>query len=184
MLQNLPIMLFGNAPNFTLLCSKSWTTSADAPTKLIYALQHQYTQVGLAFNGLKNRDCAVAQVLRTAGRETELDIHLMILTKRDSGSAEENYHHSYKKHCGYQNSKHWSMCDDFESGVNNESKSFSEMEVDEESELLTESPFDDRKPNGIEVEECSGNEGTSTALHCAFARLVATLGCSVLHAIV
>ena len=108
----------------------------------------------------------------------------MILTKRDSGSAEENYHHSYKKHCGYQNSKHWSMCDDFESGVNNESKSFSEMEVDEESELLTESPFDDRKPNGIEVEECSGNEGTSTALHCAFARLVATLGCSVLHAIV
>ncbi len=146
-----------------------WIADEGAPTKLICVLQHQYTQAGLSFNGLKNRDRAVAEVLRMAAKESALDIHLAILTKRDTGSAEENYGRSYKKRCGYQNPKHWSMSDDFEStvtlnnwvGPDDQSKDLGEMFVDEESEFLAENPFDNLKPDGIEVEECSGNEGAS-----------------------
>ena len=159
---------------------RGWIAAEDAPTKLICVLQHQYTQAGLSFSGLKNRDGAVAQVLRSAAREAELDVHLAILTRRDSGSAEENYSRSYKKRRGYQNPKNWSMSDDFEStvtldnwiGPDNQSKDFGEMFVDEEREFLSGCPFDDLKPDGVEVEECSGNEGASMERWYSLAALV------------
>ena len=159
---------------------KSWIADDNAPTKLICVLQHQYTQAGLSFNGLKNRDRAVAQVLCMAAQESELDVHLAILTKRDSGSAEENYGRSFKKRRGHQNPKNWSMSDDFEStvtlnnwvGPDNQRKDFGEMFVDEESEFLAVCPFDNLKPDGIEVEECSGNEGASMERWYSLAALV------------
>ena len=67
---------------------KSWNDDSDAPTKLVYVLQHEYTEAGLSFHGLKNKDRAVAEVLRLATKEADLDVHLAIFTKNESGSAE------------------------------------------------------------------------------------------------
>ena len=59
------------------------------PTKFVCVLQHEYTEAGLSFHGLKNKDCAVTEVLRSATKEADLVVHLaMIFSKHQSGSAE------------------------------------------------------------------------------------------------
>ena len=57
------------------------------PTKFVYVLQHEYTEAGLSFHGLKNKDCAVAETLRLATKEADLVVHLAIFSEHQSGSA-------------------------------------------------------------------------------------------------
>ena len=65
------------------------------PTKFVYVLQHEYTEAGLSFHGLKNKDCAVAEALRSATKEADQVVHLAIFSKHQSGSAEyiDTQHH-------------------------------------------------------------------------------------------
>ena len=61
----------------------------------VYVLQHEYTEAGPSFHGLKNKDCAVAEALRSATKEADLVVHLVIFSKRQCGSAEyiDTQHH-------------------------------------------------------------------------------------------
>ena len=56
--------------------------------ELVYVMQHEYTEAGLSFHGLKNKDCAVAEALRSATKEADQVVHLAIFSKHQSGSAE------------------------------------------------------------------------------------------------
>ena len=67
---------------------KSWSADSDTPTKFVYVLQHEYTEAGLSFHRLKNKDCAVAEALRSATKEADQVVHLAIFSKHQSGSAE------------------------------------------------------------------------------------------------
>ena len=81
--------------------SMCFNTSALGPTKLVYVLQHAFTEAGLSFHGLKKKDQAVAEVLRSATKEADL-VHLAIFSRHESGSAEytayDNYYR-YKCQC-------------------------------------------------------------------------------------
>ena len=148
---------------------QSWIADPHGPEKLIYVLQHEYTRAGLSFYGLKNKDRAVAQVLRLVSREVELDVHLAIITKNESGSAESRgYGYGYhKRYCGYRDAD-WSMVEidsttvtlDSWVGLDDARKDISEMNVDEDEELIGGNSLDDVDPEE-EVEECSGNEGAT-----------------------
>ncbi|MBK1722757.1 2OG-Fe(II) oxygenase [Thiocystis violacea] len=58
------------------------------PLKLIYPLEHSYTEAELSFSTLKGADAAVAGVLHGAAREAECDLHLALVTIRETGWAE------------------------------------------------------------------------------------------------
>ena len=74
--------------------------SALGPTKLVYVLQHAFTEAGLSFHGLKNKDQAVAEVLRSATKEADLVVHLVIFSRHESGSAEYTaYDNCYRYKC-------------------------------------------------------------------------------------
>ena len=151
---------------------QSWIADPCGPEKLIYVLQHEYTQAGLSFRGLKNRDRAVAQVLRLVSREVALDVYLAIITKSESGSAEGNdYGYGYYKRrrwCGSEDPADWSMGEIYDTSVTLDNwvdsddarKDIGEMSVDEDEELIGDSSLDDVDPEE-EVEECSGNEGAT-----------------------
>jgi len=67
----------------------SMESDAEAtPEKLIYLLEHAYTQAELGFDALKNTDAAIADVLVTAARQTDCDIHLALVSIEESGDAE------------------------------------------------------------------------------------------------
>jgi len=65
---------------------------SDAPAKLAWLLEHQYSPVGLSFSGLKGRDAAQAKVVRHAAWGAECALHLGIVHIEESGSAEPCFH--------------------------------------------------------------------------------------------
>jgi hypothetical protein len=60
----------------------------DGPEKLIYPLEHAYTQAELGFGTLKGADAAVAGVLVAAAARADCDLHLALLSIEERGSAE------------------------------------------------------------------------------------------------
>src|SRR5512135_1077169 len=66
---------------------REWAAD-DSARKLVITLDHQYTRDGLIWDALKGEDRARAQVLLEAARQAGCEVHLALLTFRESGSAE------------------------------------------------------------------------------------------------
>jgi 2OG-Fe(II) oxygenase superfamily len=49
-----------------------WVKRLDAPPKVVYLLEHQYSPAGLSFLGLKNADAARGKVLSNGGKRGEM----------------------------------------------------------------------------------------------------------------
>ena len=137
------------------------------PEKLIYPLEHAYTQAGLSFKALKGADAAKAATLLAAAGEADCDLHLALVSIEERGSAEHTG--------GYRRYGRGRENDD----------SFEALEVDDRSETLSEwrlpaggdpglgpipivdgeiSPpdaFDDMVPDEESFQEATGNEGAS-----------------------
>lgn len=62
--------------------------AAEIPEKLLYLLDHAYTQAELSFAALKNTDAAIADVLVAAAGLADCDIHLALVSIEESGNAE------------------------------------------------------------------------------------------------
>lgn len=67
---------------------QAWGSSSDTISKVVLPLEHEYTEANLSFGGLKGRDQAMVDVLRMC---PELDLHLALVVKHVSGTAEEDY---------------------------------------------------------------------------------------------
>src|SRR5271163_3179220 len=66
-----------------------WAGRGDPPTKIVYLLEHAYTQAELGFAALKGADsAAAAAILVEAARRARCDLHLALLTIEESGAAE------------------------------------------------------------------------------------------------
>jgi predicted 2-oxoglutarate/Fe(II)-dependent dioxygenase YbiX len=61
---------------------------AALPHKLIYPLEHSYTEAGLGFDALKGVDAAVAGVVLAAAEDAHCDLQLALVTIGESGWAE------------------------------------------------------------------------------------------------
>jgi len=68
----------------------------ETPEKLIYLLEHAYTQAELGFDALKNTDAAIAEVLVAAGGQADCDIHLALVSIEESGDAEYTGYGRYR----------------------------------------------------------------------------------------
>ncbi len=61
---------------------------AAGPLKLVYPLEHAYTEAELGFDTLKGTDAAVAAVLNRAARAADCDLYLALASIEESGWAE------------------------------------------------------------------------------------------------
>ena len=62
--------------------------AAEIPLKLVYPLEHAYTQAELGFDTLKGADAAVAAVVSAAARAADCDLFLALASVEESGWAE------------------------------------------------------------------------------------------------
>lgn len=143
----------------------------NAPEKLIYPLEHAYTPAALAFDALKGADAAVASVLVPAAEQADCDLHLVLVSIEESGSAE---------YTGYYGSRRrkWSDEDEDEGGfeigeVCDQTMTLSEWRLPdgssselgdfpfEETELCPPDAFNDLEPDEQHFHEATGNEGAS-----------------------
>ena len=67
------------------------------PVKLIYPLEHAYTQAELSFSALKGADANRAAVALAAAEQAGCDVHLALLSIEESGYAEYDYDSSRRK---------------------------------------------------------------------------------------
>lgn len=63
----------------------------EPPDRLVYLLDHQYTQRGLAWNRLKNADAARAAALREVARQLNCEIFLALADVHETWTCEEEY---------------------------------------------------------------------------------------------
>lgn len=66
-------------------------TSEGPPDRLVYLLDHEYTQKGLAWQRLKNGDAARAAALREVAARLDCDLALALADVHESWSCEDDY---------------------------------------------------------------------------------------------
>jgi 2OG-Fe(II) oxygenase superfamily len=74
------------------------------PDRLVYLLDHEYTQRGLAWNRLKNADAQRAAALQEVARQLECEIFLALADVHETWSCEEEY----RDYRGYGRRSRWS----------------------------------------------------------------------------
>ena len=68
---------------------RTWETSATAGNKLVWLLEHDYSEAGLSFDVLKNADAAVGGALARAAQRAGQSLHAAILHIEEHGIAVE-----------------------------------------------------------------------------------------------
>jgi len=155
---------------------------SDAPAKLAWLLEHQYSPAGLSFSGLKGRDAALAKVVRHAARRAECALHLGIVHIEESGAAEPYFDMDYGR------ARRWGryydgddMVEDAETGddefdvievsdssrhidqwidTNDHAVEFGSLPI-EDGEILPAGALDSEAPDQQRLTEATGNEGAS-----------------------
>jgi hypothetical protein len=146
------------------------------PRKLVWLLEHQYSQAELGFTTLKGVDAAVAGVLRRAADETACCAHLGVVHIEESGPAEVEYtpNRGRRYHDDFDDSEIDATGDTYEVIEISDSARYIDdwVAADGQSpppgplplgsgELLPAGALDDELPDEDRLLEASGNEGVS-----------------------
>lgn len=157
------------------LISAAFATDG-APRKLVWLMEHQYSQAELGFDALKGVDGAVVGVLRRAADAAACSVHLAVMNIEESGPAEVHYAPSRgrrypddfdgdeidAKAVDYEVVEvsdtdryidHWIAADGL-------GRSFGRLPL-EGGELLPAGALDDEPPDEARLLEATGNEGVS-----------------------
>jgi hypothetical protein len=96
-------------------------TAANAPAKIAWLLEHQYSPAALSFSALKGADAARARVLAQAAERAQCAAHLGIVHIGESGSAEPDD--------PYYGSR-WNRYQDYDGGDEEDAEEDDEEEAD------------------------------------------------------
>ncbi len=161
---------------------KAYWSAPDAPLKIAWLLDHQYSPAGLSFSSLKGADAAKAQLLIQAAGQARCVAHLGVVHIGETGGAEadEDYYSSSRRNRFRDYSHH-----DEEEKNGDEDASFTAITLDDgwryldewrdtedravefgrlpltERELLPAGALDEEPPDHKRLTEASGNEGAT-----------------------
>ena len=154
-----------------------WSRDESAPGKLVWLLDHEYSESGLSFAALKSSDAAVAHVLAPAAERAGCELYAAIVHVEEAGEAtfEDGYAHGRRgrrrRYGGGRDEddaeqmdigevfdyRHW-----FDGWADRDGgrPPFSEIPL-APGELLPPGALDDADPDWQRLHEASGNEGVS-----------------------
>jgi predicted 2-oxoglutarate/Fe(II)-dependent dioxygenase YbiX len=138
-----------------------WDRSGAVPDKLVYPLEHAYTEAEIGFAALKGQDAAAAQVLIPAAKAAECDLYLALISVEETGWAEYTgggHWRDPEMEIGEVTDSAWTihdwrLPDDGQSGM-------AALPFGEE-ELSPAEALDDLEDAEVEFSEATGNEGAS-----------------------
>ena len=146
----------------------AWRHGEHAADKLVWLLEHEYSEAGLSFDALKNADAALAKTLARAAERADCELCAAIVHIEEHGDATYDgaYLHGWDTNgIGAEemeigelyDSRHWL---DGWTGQDGSRPPFGEIELLPE-ELLPRGALDDAEPDEQRLHEASGNEGVS-----------------------
>jgi hypothetical protein len=149
---------------------------SDAPAKLTWLLEHQYSPAGLSFSGLKGKDAALAKVVRLAARRAGLALHLGMVHIEESGAAEPYFDTDYRRRRYYDDddtveesdTDEFEVIEVFDSSrhidqwidTNDHAVQFGALPI-RDGEILPAGALDGEAPDQQRLTEATGNEGAS-----------------------
>ena len=145
----------------------AWRRGSDGVEKLAWVLEHEYSEAGLSFDALKNRDAALARILAAAAGRADCALHAAILHLQEWGAA------SYSgEFAGWG----WDGPDDDDLEMeevedyrqwldgwvapDGHCPPFGEIDLSPE-ERLPRGALDDAEPDEQRIEEATGNAGAT-----------------------
>ena len=105
----------------------------EPPDRLVYLLDHQYTQRGLAWNRLKNADAVRAAALREVARQLDCEIFLALADVHETWTCEDEY----PDHGGY--GRRWGSGHDYDDEDEDGDGAEDDDELDAGSSVMPES---------------------------------------------
>ncbi len=140
----------------------AWRRGPDGVEKLAWVLEHEYSEAGLSFDALKNRDAALARILAAAAGRADCALHAAILHLEEWGGA------SYSGWDWDQPDDNMEMeeVEDYRQwldgwvGPDGDRPPFGEIGLSSE-ERLPHDALDDAEPDEQHVEEATGNAGAT-----------------------
>ena len=157
----------------------AWRRAEDAPDKLVWLLEHEYSEAGLSFDALKNADAALAKALARAAERADCELYAAIVHIEEHGDAtyEGDYLHGWDTDGidaedmeigDLYDSRHWL---DGWTGQDGSRPPFGELSLLPE-ELLPRGALDHAKPDEQWLHEATGNAGVSLERAYRLAALV------------
>lgn len=138
-----------------------WAASEAGPEKLVYPLEHAYSEAEIDFSRLKGKDAADARVIMAAARDADCDLYLTLMSVTESGWAD------------YTGGGHWDDPDLEIGEVTDSDWSIHDWRLPDgsrlpmgalpfdEAELTPPDALDDLDQTEPEFSEATGNEGAS-----------------------
>ena len=149
------------------------TVAAEASSKIVWLLEHQYSPDGLRPDALKGADDARFRVLRAASERAEQDLHLGLVHLYETGAAEESYDDWYggrgrRRRRDDDASEDFTVVEAYDWGfsikewrrLDGGPVAFGELPIDK-GELLPAGCLDGEPPDKQRYMEATGNEGAS-----------------------
>ena len=144
--------------------------AADGPAqKLVYPLEHAYTQAELGFSALKGADAGVAQVLAAVAPQAGCTLHLALLTVTETGNADYNEDFYYRRRRSTADANDEFVAGDVEDRwialsnwrtADGSASSLTDLPVFDE-EIAPPDAFEGLDPDEEHFEEATGNAGAS-----------------------
>ena len=161
----------------------AWRTEG-ATDKLVWVLDHAYSEEGLSFDALKGIDAARARVLARAADRAGCDLYAAILHVEEHGTPVLEQRGGGWDSWGYSDSEIEEVIDDWQwldgwTARRGDHPPFGRVPVDD-SELLPFGALDDAEPDERRLEESFGNEGASLELIYRLAAFVVWPGSKTL----
>ena len=142
----------------------AWRRGPDAVDKLAWVLEHEYSEAGLSFDALKNRDAALARILAAAAGRADCALHAAVLHLEEWGAA------SYSGGWGWDapddDDLEMEEVEDYRQwldgwvGPDGDRPPFGEIDLSPE-ERLPRGALDDAEPDDQRIEEATGNAGAT-----------------------
>ena len=146
----------------------AWRDDEFAAEKLVWLLDHEYSEAGLSFDTLKNADAARTQALAAAAERAECELHAAILHIEEHGDA--MYRGDYVDSWGWNegNVDAMEIGELFDShhrldgwaSRDGARPQLGELKL-EDGELLPRGALDHAVPDEQRLHEATGNEGVS-----------------------
>ena len=145
-----------------------WQHAEEAADKLVWLLEHEYSEAGLSFDALKNADAALANTLARAAERADCGLYAALVHIEEHGEAtyEGAYLHGWDTNgLGAEemeigelyDSRNWLAGWTVQDGGQ---PPFGELSLLPE-ELLPRGALDDAEPDEQRLHEASGNAGVS-----------------------
>ena len=140
----------------------AWRRQPDAVEKLAWVLEHEYSEAGLSFDALKNRDAALARLLSAAAGRADCALHGAILHLEEWGAASYSGWdwHEPDDNVEMEDVEDYRQWLDGWVGPDGDRPPFGEIDLLPE-ERLPHDALDDAEPDEQHVEEATGNAGAT-----------------------